>query len=218
MRREVLMVTAACVAVLMSAASANAQTGSPCTNGNKIAIVNSARILASIPAYMQAESLLAKEADGYKADLAKEKASLDSAGAVYTDKLPLFNPAQKTAEMKKLTDRNDALQKHYADLDAKMGQRSSDLLGPITTRVQSVLDGMLAALNCSIFFDVAQAQGSGVGIASADKSLDVTDRVIDLLKDPNAKTPVKPPAKGIVPPGGGGGGGEDAPAITPATY
>lgn len=216
MRREVQLVIAVCVAALVPSARAMAQGGSPCTNGNKIALVNAQQILASIPAYAQAESLLAKETEGYRAQLTKEKSSLDSAGAVYTDKLPLYNAAQKTAEMKKLNDRNDALQKHVADLDSKMSQRTNDLMGPIQARVQAVLDGLLAAYNCSIFFDVS----SGVGIASADKSLNITDRVIEMLKDPNAKpaatTPGKPPAGGIKPPGGGGGGDETL-SLTPAT-
>ena len=217
MRRDVLMVAVLCAALLVPAANASAQTGSsPCTNGNKTALVNAQKILGSIPAYVQAESLLAKEVDGYDAEIAKQKNSLDSAGNAYSDASTMLTASQKTAAMRKLQDQNDALQKHIADLKTKVNQRQAELLQPIQTRVQEVLDGMRAALNCSIIFDVSP--GAGAGIASADKSLDLTDRVIDLLKssDPAAKPPIKPPAPGIKPPGGGGGGGELPAATTPA--
>jgi outer membrane protein len=208
MRREVLKVAVSCAVLLLLASAASAQAGSPCANG-KVALVNAQRILASIPAYVQAESLLAKEADGYRAELAKQKAALDSAGAAYSDKSTLLTASQKTAEMRKLQDQNDVLQKHVADLTTKAEQRQAELLQPITGRVQEVLDGLRAELNCAIIFDVSAAGG----IASADKSLDLTDRVIERLKaaDPGAKPVVKPPVKpatgGIKPPGGGGGGG-----------
>jgi outer membrane protein len=217
MRRVVLMVAATCAALLTPTASVFAQTGSPCANG-KVALVNANRIMASIPAYVQAEALLAKEADGYRAELAKQKAALDSAGAAYSDRATLLTASQKTAEMKKLQEQNDALQKHIADLTAKADQRQAELLQPISVRVQEMLDGMRAELNCAIIFDVSAAGG----IASADKSLDLTDRMIDRLKAPDPATkpvvnpPVKPPTGGgIKPPGGGGGGGGTEPLAAP---
>lgn len=212
MRRDVLMVAAACAALLMPAANAFAQTGSPCTNG-RVALVNAQRILASIPAYVQAESLIAKEVDAYKTELAKQQGSFDSARVAYSEKATLLTASQKAAEVKKLQDQNDNLQKHAADLDAKVNQRNAELLQPLQTRVQEMLDGVRAELNCAIIFDVS----SGTGIASADKSLDLTDRVIDRLKaaDPAAKPPAKPVTSGgIKPPGGGG---EPPAATTPTT-
>lgn len=211
MRREVLMISAACLALLAPATALTAQTGSPCVNGNKVALVNAQRILASIPAFVQAESLLAKEVDGYQADLAKQQASFDSARAAYSENATMLNAGAKSAAMKKLQDQNDALQKHATDLRAKADQRSAELVDPIRTRVQEVLDGMRAELNCSIVFDVS----ANAGIASADKSLDLTDRVIDRLRAAAGPTPTpgKPPAGGgIKPPAGGGGGGGDLPA------
>lgn len=214
MRRNVLMVTAACAALLLPTANAAAQTASPCANG-RVALVNAQRIMASIPAFVQAESLLAKEVDGYKAELAKQQAAFDSARVAYSDKSTLLTASQKAVEVKKLQDQSDLLQKHQVDLEGRVNQRQAELLQPIQTRVQEVLDGMRAELNCAVIFDVA---AGGAGIASADKSLDLTDRVIDRLKaaDPAAKAPVKPPTgTGIKPPGGGGDDVELPTAMTP---
>jgi Skp family chaperone for outer membrane proteins len=206
-----MLVAVACAALLTPAMSASAQAGSPCANGNKVALVNAQRILGSIPAYMQAESLLAKEVAGYKADIDKQKNSLDSASNAYSEGATMLNTAGKTAAMRKLQDQNDALQKHAADLESKAGAHQAELLQPIQIRVQEVLDGVRAALSCSIVLDVSP--GAQAGIASADKSLDITDRVIELLKGTTATTPAKPPtAGGIKPPGGGGGGGGELPA------
>ena len=212
MRRDVLKVAAVCASLLMPAASAFAQTGSPCLNG-RVALVNAQRILASIPAYVQAEGLLAKELEAYKAELAKQQGAFDSARVAYSEKAALLTATQKAAEVKKLQEQNDNLQKRAADLDAKVSQRQAELLQPIQMRVQEVLDGTRAELNCAIIFDVS----AGTGIASADKSLDLTDRVIDRLKaaDPAAKVPAKPPTGGGIKPPGGGGGGELLPATTP---
>jgi Skp family chaperone for outer membrane proteins len=219
--RRTMLVAVACAVLLVPVASLQAQAGSPCSNGNKVALVNSARVLSSIPAYLQAESLFTKEMDGYKADITKQRAALDSASNAYAENSTLLNSAAKNAAMKKLQDQNDALQKHMADLQAKADQRQAELVQPIQTRVQEVLDGVRALLGCSIVFDVGpQAQS---GIASADKTLDITDRVIDLLRS-TSPAPVKPADKppapgGIKPPGGGGGGGggELPAAALPAT-
>ncbi len=208
LRREML-VAVACAALLVPAGGMHAQAGSPCANGNKVALVNSARVMSSIPAYLQAESLFTREVEGYKADITKQRGALDSASNAYAENSTLLNTAAKNAAMKKLQEQNDALQKHMADLQTKADQRQGELVQPIQARVQEVLDGVRAALGCSVVFDVGP--NAQTGIASADKTLDITDRVIELLRS-SAPAPAKPGDKpaapgGIRPPGGGGGGG-----------
>jgi Skp family chaperone for outer membrane proteins len=219
MHRNTLLAAALSATLLVPAASALAQAGSPCTNG-RVALVNSQRILGSIPEYVQADSLLGKDYEAYRADLAKQQAAFDSARVAYSDRATLLTAAQKAAEVKKLQDQNDNIQKHMADLEGKMQQRRAELEQPILTRVQDMLDGLRAELNCAIIFDVAAQGTQSSGIASADKSLDLTDRLIERLKVPGAlpaKVPPKtPPASGggIKPPGGGGG--EPPAATSPA--
>jgi Skp family chaperone for outer membrane proteins len=194
-RRDVLMLTAA--ALLLTPAMVRAQ-GSPCATG-KVAIVQGLAILNSMPKYLQAESLLVKDQDAYKLEIAKLQGALDSASASFQDKATLLSATAKGAEQKKLQDQYAQLQQHTAELEQKFAARRQELVAPIEQRVQDMIDGMRAEYGCAVIFD-ANAQGSS--IASVDKSIDLTQRVIDRLKaagDGPAGTPVKPPT-GIKPP------------------
>ena len=198
MRRDVLMMTAAAAALLLAPGIAHAQ-GSPCALG-KVAIVQGAKILNSMPKYIQAESLLVKDQDAYKVEIAKLQGALDSAGAQFQDKSALLSATAKAAETKKLQDTYLQLQQHTAELEQKFAQQRAELTGPIEQRVQDVIDGMRAEYGCAIIFD-ANAQGGN--IASVDKSIDLTQRVIDRLKAAGDTPPAPPTTKvptGIKPP------------------
>ena len=206
MRREMLVAVACGAALLVPAGGIRAQAGSPCANGNKVALVNSQRVMASIPAYLQAESLFTKEMDGYKADITKQRAALDSASNAYAENSTLLNTAAKNAAMKKLQDQNDALQKHMADLQAKADQRQAELVGPT---MNPGTGGTGRCAGCARLLDCLgrwskRAERNCIG---GQTSLDIRERVIELLKS-SAPAPAKPAAPGgIRPPGGGGGGG-----------
>lgn len=187
MRPNVVMLSAATAMLVLPIHQAGAQSGSPCAKTG-FAFVSSGAILASIPAYMAADSQVQKDVAAYKVELAKLKGDLDSASQTYSDKSTLLNATQKAAEIKKLQARSDAFQQRQADLTTKVTQREEELLQPIRTRVQAVLDGMRAEFNCAVVFDVTGVTG-GLGIASADKSFDLTERVIERLKSATATKP-----------------------------
>ena len=187
-RRNVLMTAAACTMVMVPAGTMLAQ--SPCAKSG-FAFVAAQAILASIPEYLQADSLVAKDKAAYMLEIQKLKSSLDSESQAYSDKSTLLNAAQKAAEIKKLQAKGDAYQQRGNELTQKLDARSEELLQPIRLQVQTVLDGMRAEMSCAVIFDVSGGAG-GLGIASADKSDDLTQLVIDRLK---AARPAKPPAK-----------------------
>ncbi len=186
MRRNVLMVIATCAVMVLVAQlvlptpNLRAQGTSPCAKTG-FAFVSSTAILSSIPEWLAADSLVQKDKAAYTTELAKQQGALDSAARVYQDKSTLYNQAQKAAEIKKLEGQRDQLSAHASELDGKMTARSNELFQPITLRVQAVLDGMRAELNCVVIFDVMGGNG-GLGIASADKTVDLTDRVVARLK------------------------------------
>ena len=57
--------------------------------------------------------------------------------------------------------------------------RERELLEPIQTKVNSVIEGVRAAGNYAVIFDVSAPNN---GIVTADKSLDLTQRIIQQLK------------------------------------
>jgi outer membrane protein len=200
MKRNALLV------ILISAAMAAPQVAraqsSPCAKSG-FAFVSSQEVLASIPAYLQADSLVQKDIAAYQLEMAKLQGNLDSASRAYQDKSTLLSSAQKAAEIKKLEAQRDQIQAHGTDLQGKVQTRQAELFQPITTRVQEMLDGMRAELNCAVIFDISPGGNGGSYIASADKSLNLTSRMIERLKTSDIGKPVTKPA-GIKPPGGGG--------------
>lgn len=217
MRRNVLMISAACTALMLPTRQASAQTGSPCAKTG-FAFVSSQAVLASIPEYLQGDSLVQKDVAAYKLELSTLQGKFDSASQAYAQNSTMLGGPAKAARIKQLEAQQDSIRRRESELSQKVTLRQQELLQPITVRVQTVLDGMRAELNCAVIFDVLGA-GGGLGIASADKMLDLTDRVVERLKvTAPAKAPVKPagkPAPGIKPPAGGGGGGEPSDAMTP---
>lgn len=190
MRRAGVQSAACAIGALMIAA-APAVAQSPCAT-SKVAYLNGAQILANMPEYVAADSQLRIEERGYQADIAKQSAALDSIGLALQDKAALMSATQKASESKRFRERQDSLQAHVNDLQQRAGQRRQQVLQPIEARVTDVIDGLRAELQCSIIFDVSN---QAAGIASADKSLDLTSRVIDRLKSaaPAGTPPKKPP-------------------------
>jgi len=175
--------------LLFTATAVRAQGGNPCAT-SKVAIIRGQAILASLPEYMRADSLLTKTEEGYRQDLAKQQAAVDSAAAAFRDKSALLSATVRAAEAKKIDDQYEQLRQHVADLQQKAAQDRQTRLQPIENRVQGVIDGMRAEFNCSIIFD-ANAQGAGV--ISIDTSIDLTQRVIDRLKVGGDAAPPKKP-------------------------
>ena len=65
------------------------------------------------------------------------------------------------------------------ELQQRAATRERELLEPIQSKVNSVIEGIRAAGNYAIIFDVSAPNS---GIVTADKSLDLTQRVIQQLK------------------------------------
>ena len=143
MRRKLLMVAVAGTALMLPAQSVAAQTGSPCTKTG-FAFVASSAILGSIPAWLQADSLIEKDVAAYKVELAKLSGAFDSASQAYAQNSTMLSTPAKAAQVKKLQLWQDSIRARAAELDGKVTLRQQELHQPIQLRVQAVLDGMRA--------------------------------------------------------------------------
>jgi Skp family chaperone for outer membrane proteins len=146
---------------------------------NKIAYVVGRAILEQTPGYVDANASLQKEVDGFRAQVEKLNARLDSSAAALEQKSVVLSATTKQAETKKLQALKDSIDIKTNELQQKAAQRRDDLLKPFEDRVQAVLDGLRAAGNYCYIFDVS---ATGNAILSADKSLDLTQKAIDQLK------------------------------------
>ena len=151
-----------------------AQAGNP-----KIAYVNTQAILKSTPGYVTAESTFTKELATYRVEVQKLQASLDSAASDFDQQSVMLSPTQRAAKRKDLQAQQQKLEQRTQELQQKAATRERELLDPIQTKVNSVIEGVRAAGNYAMIFDVSAPNN---GIVTADKSLDLTQRVIQQLK------------------------------------
>jgi len=150
------------------------QAGNP-----KIAYVNTQAILKSTPGYVTAESTFTKELATYRVEVQKLQASLDSAASDFDQQSVMLSPTQRAAKRKDLQAQQQKLEQRTQELQQKAATRERELLDPIQTKVNSVIEGVRAAGNYAMIFDVSAPNN---GIVTADKSLDLTQRVIQQLK------------------------------------
>jgi Skp family chaperone for outer membrane proteins len=131
------------------------------------------------PGYAKAESTFSKELEGYRSEVQKLQAGLDSAAQDFEAQTAVLSPTQRTQRRKDLEAQQEKLQQRTQELQQKAASRERELLDPIQTRVNSVIEGIRAAGNYAIIFDVS---APGNGIVTGDKALDLTQRVLQQLQ------------------------------------
>jgi len=184
--------TALLALTLVAAGSASAQTqpatrpagtrppatAAAAATGLKIAYLNSRAILAQTPGYAVAETTFARELASSRAEVAKLQQSLDSAANDFETSSVLLSPSVKAERQRQLLAQQQTVQQRQTDLQGRMEQRERELLEPLQSRVQAVVEGVRAEMNYAIIFDVAAMGGAMV---AADRSLDITQIVIQRL-------------------------------------
>jgi outer membrane protein len=172
MRRAV----AVCLA-LFGAAPLAAQ--SPTAPGAlKFAFINSREILQKTPGYAAAESTYYREVQGYRDELQRLQARLDSAVQAFDQQSIALSPAAKQAKQREITQLQQRLQQRNEELQQRAQQREQELLAPIQQRVTSIIQGLRAEGNYSVIMDM-DAQGSA--IVAADPALNITAKVLQRL-------------------------------------
>ncbi|MDZ4388222.1 MAG: OmpH family outer membrane protein [Gemmatimonadales bacterium] len=147
--------------------------------GGGAAFVNIRAVLAQAPGYAQAESTWVREVEGYRVEIGKMQDSLNTAVAKFEESSVMLSASNRATERKKLEDLEAGLRAREQELQAQAGQRRQELLDPVEERVVSIVEGVRAEGNYSMIFDVSSQASS---IVAADKSRDITARVIERLK------------------------------------
>jgi outer membrane protein len=147
--------------------------------GSKIGYVNTQQILKQTPGYVKAESTFTKELETYRVEVQKLQATLDSAASDFDQQSVMLSPTQRAAKRKELQGQQQKLEQRTQELQQRAASRERELLDPIQSKVNSVIEGVRAAGNYAMIFDVSAPNN---GIVTADKSIDLTQRVIQQLK------------------------------------
>lgn len=164
---------------LITVAVAGPESVAAQQGGSKVAYVNTQAILKQTPGYAKAESTFTKELESYRVEVQKLQATLDSAASDFDQQSVMLSPTQRAAKRKDLQAQQQKLEQRTQELQQRAATRERELLDPIQSKVNSVIEGVRAAGNYAMIFDVSAPNN---GIVTADKSIDLTQKVIQQLK------------------------------------
>ena len=180
------LVRAALLALVVGAASAgslSAQAG----GAPKIGFINSAAILAQAPGRSDAENRFKGEVTAYQAQLQRMSDSLQAMAANFDKEAPRLDSATRVVRAKAIQDRETAYQTRARTLDSTMQTRQAELIRPIMENLQKIIEQVRAEDGYAMIFDVASQTSV---IVAADKSLDITEKVLAKVKAAGPPKPV----------------------------
>jgi len=155
----------------------------------KLAYINSQVILQNTPGHAQAESTFQHELAGMQQQVNVLQAQFDSAVNDFNRTSLVLSPAAKQQRQNDLQQMQQRMQQQVQDLRDRANQRESELMAPITQRVNAVIEGIRAEFNYAMIFDAAAQSGA---LVTADRSLDISPLVIQRLQAAGGQAP--PPA------------------------
>ena len=163
----------------------------------KLAYINSQVILEQAPGRANVEAQFDKEMEGLRRQVKQMDDSLNQLLASYQKAEATLSPAAKTARQKEITTKRDEYEKRAQLLQMQAQQRQRELVGPVMTQINQIIDTIRKEEGYAMIFDAGSAGGA---IVAADTTLDITQKVIARLKTstPAAAAPTKAPTPGPV--------------------
>lgn len=147
----------------------------PQASSGRIAFIRAQQILRAMPGYAKAESTWTKEAETTQKEMQRMQAAWDSTLAAYRQSSAMMTPSARTAREKQLDAQGDTLNAKFQSLRERIDARERELLTPMQTRLQGVIDGVRGELGIVMVIDLDNP--SSANIISYDKTLDISDRV-----------------------------------------
>jgi len=179
------VIRAALLALIVGAASAGSLSAQAAA-APKIGFINSAAILAEAPGRADAENRFKTEVAAYQAQLQRMSDSLQTMAANFDKEASKLDSATRVSRAKVIQDREAAYQLRARTLDSTMQTRQAELIRPIMENLQKVIEQVRAEDGYAMIFDVASQTSV---IVAADKSLDITQKVLAKVKaSPAPKT------------------------------
>lgn len=186
-----VLIRAASLALIVGAVAASSAFAQA---GPKLGFINSAAILSEAPGRAEAETRFKNEVTAYQAQLQRMSDSLQTMAATFDKDATRLDSATRASRAKVIQDREADYQNRARQLDQQMQNRQAELIRPIMENLQKVIEQVRAEENYAMIFDVASQTSV---IVAADKSLDITQKVLARVK---AAPAPKPAASGAVSP------------------
>ena len=146
----------------------------------RIAYVNSQIVLQQTPGYQAAESLYARELEGFQNEVQRLRDQVDSTIAAYQQRSIGLSQSDRQARETEIRQMQQTLDQRSNELRTRAQERERELVSPFEERIKAVIEGLRAERNLGIVFDVS---APGNGIIAADRTLDLTATVVQRLRD-----------------------------------
>jgi outer membrane protein len=160
--------------------------------GIKIAFVNSQALMPAAPGYAAAEATLSKEGEGFRAQLTKMQDSINAMLTKYQKEEPTLAAAAKDKAQKAIQALETDLQAKQLQFQQQFAARQNEVMAPVTDAVKKVLDDIREEGGYAMILDNAPGASN---IVSADKNLDITDKVVSRLRATQPSIKAAPAAK-----------------------
>lgn len=154
----------------------------------KIAYVNTQSLMEAAPGRPQVEEVLGKEGDGYKAQVDKMQDSINALLTKYQKDEPTLSATAKESRQKTIQGLETEFQAMQMRFQTAFQQHQTEAMAPILDVVRKVLDDIRVEGGYSIIFS---NDPQTTPIVSADKNLDITDKVVSRLKATPAPAAIK---------------------------
>jgi outer membrane protein len=165
----------------------------------RIAYVNTQAIFDAAPGRAEAEAQFEREMGALREQVKRMDDSLNAMVGDYQKNAARLDSATRSRRETAIRTRQDEYRQRASSLEQQLGQRRDALLQPIMERIRTALDQIRAEEGYALILN-NDPQGSL--IVSADKNLDITERVVARLKTLAANAPAARPASGAPAPSG----------------
>jgi outer membrane protein len=169
------MFRATVIALVLSVIAGAANAQAPI----KIAYVNTQSLMEAAPGRAAIEAQLNKEGDGYKAQVDKMQDSINTMLAKYQKEEPTLSAAAKDKAQKSIQSAETDFQAMQLRFQTTFNQHSTEAMAPVLDVVRKVLDDIRVEDGYAL---ILSNDPQTTTIVSADKNLDITDRVVSRLK------------------------------------
>lgn len=160
---------AVAVGLLAAAVPASAQ--------QKVAFLDSRRILQEAPGAQEARTAIEQEMRTFQQRLTTLQDSLQRVVQDYQQRSMTLSPDARKTEEQKIAAKQRELQAQAEQLELDANRKQNDLMQPVMDRVEKAIEDIRKEGGYAIIFDAASA-----AMVSADTTLDLTLQVINRLK------------------------------------
>jgi outer membrane protein len=172
----------------------------------KVGYVDVAQVMEQVPGRADAQAAFEKEAQGIRAELQRMSDSLQTAVQAYQKEQATLTAAVRQTREQALQQRQQSYQQRAQALQERGAQREQELANQFEVLVRDAINDVRTTEGYTMIF----AFGPNSALLSAEKSMDVTDRVLARMRTIAAARPAGAGARPAATPASG------APVAAPA--